>query len=59
MPPKMARQTAPGSAQKGRPRKTPAAPAAPAAPDGDGSPTQARKTKGGKTKVGKTNVQRE
>lgn len=57
MPPKQARKTVPGSAQKGKGRKTAAAPAA----DGDGTPTKARKTKGGKqSKVAKTtaNVQR-
>ncbi|CRL21906.1 Histone H3 [Penicillium camemberti] len=49
MPPKMARKTAPGSAQKGKVRKT--------AAGGDGTPTKARKTKGGKQlTVAKTNT---
>ncbi|KAJ5202235.1 hypothetical protein N7449_004314 [Penicillium cf. viridicatum] len=53
MPPKMARKTAPGSAQKGKVRKTAAAPAA----DGNGTPTKARKTNGGKqSTVAKTNT---
>ncbi|KAJ5375463.1 Histone-fold [Penicillium concentricum] len=57
MPPKGARKTAPGSAQKGKARKTVAAPAA-APADGDGTPTKARKMKG-VNKVAKTtaNVQ--
>lgn len=47
MPPKMARKTAPGSAQKGKVRKTAAA--------GDGTPT--KKTKGGmQSTVAKTNT---
>jgi hypothetical protein len=57
----MARKTAPGSAQRGRPRTTVAAPAVngPADGAGDNSPT-ARKTKAGKQRVQKTsNVQRE
>lgn len=49
MPPKMARKTAPGSAQKGKVRKT--------AADGNGTPTKARKTNGGKQlTVAKTNT---
>ncbi|CAG8896402.1 unnamed protein product [Penicillium egyptiacum] len=50
MPPKLASKTAPGSAQKGKARKTATAPA-----DGDGTPTKAQNTKGGKqSKVAKT-----
>lgn len=49
MPPKMARKTAPGSAQKGKVRKT--------AAGGGGTPTKASKTKGGKQlTVAKTNT---
>lgn len=54
MPPKTARKTGLGSAQKGKVRKTTAAPAA----DGDGTPTKARKTKGGKQSKVNANVQR-
>ncbi|CAI7659882.1 unnamed protein product [Penicillium glandicola] len=51
MPPKGAKKTVPGSAQKGKARKTAAAPAA------DGTPTKAQKTKGGKQlKVAKTST---
>ncbi|KGO38315.1 Histone-fold [Penicillium expansum] len=53
MPPKTARKTGLGSAQKGKVRKTTAAPAA----DGDGTPTKARKTKGGKQSKVNANVQ--
>ncbi|KAJ5882551.1 Histone-fold [Penicillium soppii] len=56
MPPKMARKSAPGSAQKGRPSKATAATAG-----GTGSPAKARKTQGKgttQTKVTKaSNVQ--
>lgn len=48
MPPKMARKTAPGSAQKGKVRKT--------AADGNGTPTKARKTNATVAKTN-TNVQ--
>ncbi|KAJ5173871.1 Histone-fold [Penicillium coprophilum] len=60
MPPKGVRKTAPGSAQKGKARKTAAAPAAAPAADGDGTPTKARKTNAGnQSKIAKTtaNVQ--
>ncbi|EKV12293.1 Histone H3 [Penicillium digitatum] len=49
MPPKIARKTTPGSAQKGKVRKTVA--------EGDGTPTKVRKTKGGKQPNVTDNVQ--
>ncbi|KAJ5783796.1 uncharacterized protein N7518_009473 [Penicillium psychrosexuale] len=59
MPPKQARKTVPGSAQKNKARKTAAVPAAEPTAGDDATPTKARKTKGGKSKVSKSpaNVQ--